>query len=216
MNEALLEVQNLSVRFKMPHGVLEAVQSVSFAMQKGETMALVGESGSGKSVTALSILKLLPYPKAFHTDESSIKFQGEELIHKNERAMQQLRGRRIGMIFQEPLTALNPLHTIERQIGEVLQLHGMKGKDALKARILELLDLVGLPQLKTRLSAYPHELSGGQRQRVMIAMALANDPELLIADEPTTALDVTVQAQILELLEDLKKTSRHGLAANHS
>lgn len=210
MNEALLEVQNLSVRFKMPHGVLEAVQSVSFAMQKGETMALVGESGSGKSVTALSILKLLPYPKAFHTDESSIKFQGEELIHKNERAMQQLRGRRIGMIFQEPLTALNPLHTIERQIGEVLQLHGMKGKDALKARILELLDLVGLPQLKTRLSAYPHELSGGQRQRVMIAMALANDPELLIADEPTTALDVTVQAQILELLEDLKK--RLGMA----
>lgn len=210
MTDPLLEVRDLSVGFAMPSGVFEAVKSVSFTLQKGQTLALVGESGSGKSVTALSILKLLDYPKAFHKPSSSIRFNGEELIDKPEAAMRALRGRRIGMIFQEPLTALNPLHTIERQIGEVLSLHQGLDKTKARARILELLDLVGLPQLKTRLSAYPHELSGGQRQRVMIAMALANNPELLIADEPTTALDVTVQAQILELLDDLK--TRLGMA----
>ncbi|MCD8562973.1 MAG: ABC transporter ATP-binding protein [Alphaproteobacteria bacterium] len=209
-NKPLLEVQNLGVGFHMPGKDFEAVKAASFTIDKGETLALVGESGSGKSVSALSIMKLLSYPKAFHTPGSSIKFCGEELINKPESAMRSIRGRRIGMIFQEPLTALNPLHTIERQIGEVLSLHQGMGKDAARARILELLDLVGLPQLKTRLNAYPHELSGGQRQRVMIAMALANNPELLIADEPTTALDVTVQAQILELLDDLKK--RLGMA----
>jgi microcin C transport system ATP-binding protein len=210
MDETLLEIRNLGVGFHMPGGPFEAVKSASFDIRKGETLAIVGESGSGKSVTALSILKLLDYPKAFHTPGSSIRFHGEELIDKPEAAMRALRGRKIGMIFQEPLTALNPLHTIERQIGEVLSLHQGMGKTKARARILELLDLVGLPQLKTRLSAYPHELSGGQRQRVMIAMALANNPELLIADEPTTALDVTVQAQILELLDDLKQ--RLGMA----
>lgn len=200
-----LSVKNLYTRFKTPKGTFEAVKDVSFDVRKGETLAIVGESGSGKSVTALSIMQLLPYPAASHSDESSIVFDGEELVGKKDSFMRKIRGSQIGMIFQEPLSALNPLHSIQRQIGEVLDVHqGMK-KKAAKARILELLDLVGLSDLKDRLGAYPHELSGGQRQRVMIAMALANNPELLIADEPTTALDVTVQAQILELLDDLKK-----------
>jgi len=200
-----LSVKNLYARFKTPKGTFEAVKDVSFDVRKGETLAIVGESGSGKSVTALSIMQLLPYPTASHSDESSIIFDGEELVGKKDSFMRKIRGSQIGMIFQEPLSALNPLHSIQRQIGEVLDVHqGMK-KKAAKARILELLDLVGLSDLKDRLGAYPHELSGGQRQRVMIAMALANNPELLIADEPTTALDVTVQAQILELLDDLKK-----------
>jgi microcin C transport system ATP-binding protein len=150
-------------------------------------------------------MQLLPYPVASHSPESSILFDGEELVGKKDKVMRSIRGSQIGMIFQEPLSALNPLHTIEKQIGEVLKIHQGMDKKAAKARILELLELVGLSNLKDRLNAYPHELSGGQRQRVMIAMALANDPELLIADEPTTALDVTIQAQILELLDDLKK-----------
>ena len=167
-------------------------------------MAVVGESGSGKSVTALSIMQLLPYPKAFHSAESSILFEGVELVGASPKTMRDIRGSQIGMIFQEPLSALNPLHTIEKQIGEVLKTHqNMNDSDAHK-RVLELLDLVQLPLMKQRLGAYPHQLSGGQRQRVMIAMALANNPELLIADEPTTALDVTVQAEILELLNELK------------
>ncbi|MFP4313889.1 MAG: ABC transporter ATP-binding protein [Alphaproteobacteria bacterium] len=200
-----LSVKNLSVSFQTPKGPFEAVKSIDFEVQKGETLAIVGESGSGKSVTALSIMQLLPYPTASHSKESSILFEGEELVGKKDKFMRTIRGKQIGMISQEPLSALNPLHNIEKQIGEVLKIHQGMDKKAAKARILELLDLVGLSNLKDRLGAYPHELSGGQRQRVMIAMALANEPELLIADEPTTALDVTIQAQILELLDDLKK-----------
>ncbi|MEQ8286191.1 ABC transporter ATP-binding protein [Thalassospira sp.] len=197
--QPLLNVSNLAVSFA---GV-PAVKGVSFAMARGETMALVGESGSGKSVTALSLLQLLPYPRATHPT-GSIIFDGQEMVGADERTLRKIRGNRISMIFQEPMTSLNPLHNIEKQIGEVLLLH--KGLRAGKARerILELLDLVGIPDPASRLKALPHELSGGQRQRVMIAMALANEPELLIADEPTTALDVTIQAQILELLQDLQ------------
>lgn len=210
MSDKILQIKNLHVDFKTPQGALHAVKDVSFDIHKGETVALVGESGSGKSVTAFSILKLLPYPLASHPHNSSIIFEGEEIISKPERAMRSVRGQKIGMIFQEPQSSLNPLHTIEKQISEVLKIHqGMNNAKA-KTRVLELLDLVGLTRLKDRLNAYPHELSGGQRQRVMIAMALANNPELLIADEPTTALDVTVQAQILELLKDLQQ--RLGMA----
>ncbi len=205
MTETLLSIKQLSVSFKIPGKEnFEAVKCASFDIARGQSVALVGESGSGKSVTALSVMQLLPYPMASHSKDSSIVFKGEELIGKDVRFMQNLRGRKIGMIFQEPQTALNPLHTVEKQIGEVLKLHqGMDDKQS-RARIQELLDLVGLPQMKERMNAYPHELSGGQRQRVMIAMALANNPDLLIADEPTTALDVTVQAQILELLQELQ------------
>lgn len=201
----LLSVQNLSVRFKTPDGTFDAVKNVSFTVNKGETLALVGESGSGKSVTALSILQLLPYPLASHPAPSSIKLNGQELIGATPKILNAIRGSQIGMIFQEPLSSLNPLHTISKQIGEVIELHQPDiTKDKTKTRILELMDLVGLTNLKSRLDAYPHELSGGQRQRVMIAMALANTPDILIADEPTTALDVTVQAQILELLQSLR------------
>ncbi|PKR52023.1 ABC transporter ATP-binding protein [Thalassospira marina] len=203
--EYLLDVSNLAVRF----GRADAVRGVSFRMQRGETLALVGESGSGKSVTAMSILQLLPYPRASHP-AGSILFDGQEMVGAEERTLRQIRGNRISMIFQEPMTSLNPLHNVEKQIGEVLLLHkGLRGAKA-RERIIELLDLVGIPDPKTRLRSLPHELSGGQRQRVMIAMALANDPELLIADEPTTALDVTIQAQILQLLRDLQQ--RLGMA----
>ncbi len=206
MAERLLDVKNLGVDFKTTDGVFNAVKNVSFTIDRGQTVALVGESGSGKSVTALSIMQLLPYPLASHPAGSSIVFEGrDELIGKNDAFMRTVRGTQISMIFQEPMTALNPLHTIERQIGEVLKLHKRMNDAQVKARVNELLDLVQLPKMKERLDAYPHELSGGQRQRVMIAMALANNPELLIADEPTTALDVTVQAEILELLERLQK-----------
>ncbi|WP_339777181.1 ABC transporter ATP-binding protein [uncultured Thalassospira sp.] len=203
--EYLLDVSNLAVRF----GSVDAVRGVSFRMQRGETLALVGESGSGKSVTAMSILQLLPYPRATHP-AGSILFDGQEMIGAPERTLRQIRGNRIAMIFQEPMTSLNPLHNVEKQVGEVLLLHkGLRGAKA-RDRIIELLDLVGIPDPKSRLRSLPHELSGGQRQRVMIAMALANDPELLIADEPTTALDVTIQAQILQLLRDLQ--NRLGMA----
>ncbi len=202
--ELLLDVKNLSVDFKTPERVFHAVKNISFNIETGKTMALVGESGSGKSVTALSIMQLLPYPLASHSSDSSIKFNNEELVGKKDNFMRHIRGSQIGMIFQEPMTALNPLHSIERQIGEILRLHQKMSEDEARNRVYELLDMVQLPMMKQRLNAYPHELSGGQRQRVMIAMALANDPELLIADEPTTALDVTVQAEILELLEDLQ------------
>ena len=198
----LLSVKNLFVDFKTSERVFHAVKDVSFDIEEGKTMALVGESGSGKSVTALSVMQLLPYPLASHSGDSSIKFNGEELVGKKDGFMRHIRGSQIGMIFQEPMTALNPLHSIERQIGEVLRLHQKMSEAKARERVKELLDMVQLPMMKERLSAYPHELSGGQRQRIMIAMALANDPELLIADEPTTALDVTVQAEILELLEE--------------
>ncbi len=203
MSKIFLSVKNLHVDFKTPSNSFHAVKGVSFDIQKGQTVALVGESGSGKSVTALSIMKLLA-ANASHRDGSSITFEERELLSLPEKTMRSIRGQEIGMIFQEPQTALNPLHTIEKQISEILKMHqGMSDKKA-RERVLELLDLVGLSKLKERLNAYPHELSGGQRQRVMIAMALANGPELLIADEPTTALDVTIQAQILELLQDLQ------------
>ena len=199
----LLAIDDLAVRFGAGRGAVEAVDGVSLTIRKGETVALVGESGSGKSATALSVLQLLPYPAASHP-RGSIRFQETELLRASPRDLQAIRGDRIAMIFQEPMTSLNPLHTIARQIDETLKLH--KGLDgaAAAARTLELLRLVGIAEPERRLGAYPHELSGGQRQRVMIAMALANEPDLLIADEPTTALDVTIQAQLLELLVSLQ------------
>ncbi|MGB5063774.1 MAG: ABC transporter ATP-binding protein [Candidatus Competibacter sp.] len=201
----LLEVRDLSVSF----GATTAVKQVSFTLERGQTLALVGESGSGKSVSALSILQLLPYPHARHPG-GSIRLRGEELVAAAPARLREVRGNQIAMVFQEPMTSLNPLHSIEKQIGETLWLHKGLSGDALRARIVELLDLVGLPDAAHRLNALPHELSGGQRQRVMIAMALANDPDILIADEPTTALDVTIQAQILKLLKELQ--ARLGMA----
>ncbi len=206
---SLLDVKNLSVTFGHGTEAFEAVRGASFAIEKGETLALVGESGSGKSVTALSILQLLPYPNARHPS-GSIRFEDQELVGASFKQMQKIRGNRVAMIFQEPMTSLNPLHTIEKQINEVLFLHKNMNEAQARARTLELLKLVALPKAEQRLNAYPHELSGGQRQRVMIAMALANNPDLLIADEPTSALDVTIQAQILALLKDLQK--RLGMA----
>ncbi len=203
--DTLLEVRNLDVTFDMPGGAVEAVKGVSFDLDRGETVALVGESGSGKSVTALSVLQLLPYPLARHGPASSVRFRGEELVGASERQLRQVRGDAISMIFQEPMTSLNPLHSVEKQINETLILHKGLARDPARRRTLELLDLVGIEEPAKRLQAYPHELSGGQRQRVMIAMALANEPDLLIADEPTTALDVTIQAQILKLLKDLQR-----------
>ncbi len=203
MTEPLISVQDLSVAFRQGGEDTLAVDRMSFDIQPGETVALVGESGSGKSVSALSILKLLPYPSAHHPS-GRILFKGQDLIAADENAMRRVRGEDITMVFQEPMTSLNPLHTIERQVGEILKVHrGMSDRDA-RARTLELLALVGIRDAESRLGAYPHQLSGGQRQRVMIAMCLANEPDLLIADEPTTALDVTVQAQILKLLAELK------------
>jgi microcin C transport system ATP-binding protein len=203
LTSPLLSVVDLSAAFRQGEREILAVDRVSFEINKGETVALVGESGSGKSVTALSILKLLPYPAAHHPT-GSVTFKGQELLGMSEREIRHVRGNDITIIFQEPMTSLNPLHTIEQQIAEILDLHsGLRGRAA-RARILELLTQVGIPDPASRLASYPHQLSGGQRQRVMIAMALANEPDLLIADEPTTALDVTVQAQILELLKDLQ------------
>ena len=201
----LLRVRDLSVSFSTPTGELAAVRKVSLDLDRGETLALVGESGSGKSVTALSIVQLLPYPVARHPS-GSIEFRGRELLGAKERVLRAVRGNRIAMIFQEPMTSLNPLHTIEKQVNEVLLVHKRLRRAAARVRTLELLRLVGLSEAEQRLGAYPHQLSGGQRQRVMIAMALANEPDLLIADEPTTALDVTIQAQILDLLRRLQRS----------
>jgi microcin C transport system ATP-binding protein len=201
----LLRVRDLSVSFSTPTGELAAVRKVSLDLDRGETLALVGESGSGKSVTALSIVQLLPYPVARHPS-GSIEFRGRELLGAKEMVLRAVRGNRIAMIFQEPMTSLNPLHTIEKQVNEVLLVHKRLRRAAARARTLELLRLVGLSEAEQRLGAYPHQLSGGQRQRVMIAMALANEPDLLIADEPTTALDVTIQAQILDLLRRLQRS----------
>jgi len=199
----LLSVADLRVTFATPSGPLEAVRGLSFDLERGETLALVGESGSGKSVTALSVLQLLPYPAAWHPS-GSILFEDKELLGAPIEALRQVRGDRIAMIFQEPMTSLNPLHRVEKQIAETLILHRGVSADEARDRTLELLHLVGIKDPKGRLNSYPHELSGGQRQRVMIAMALANDPDILIADEPTTALDVTIQAQILTLLKELQ------------
>ncbi|MGR9206937.1 ABC transporter ATP-binding protein [Rhizobium leguminosarum] len=209
MSEPLLSVRDLSVAFHQGGETSLAVDHISFDIAKGEVVALVGESGSGKSVSANSILRLLPYPSASHPS-GEILFKGKDLLKASERALREVRGNDITMIFQEPMTSLNPLHTIEKQIAEILALHqGLTGQPA-RQRVLELLNQVGIREPEKRLKAYPHELSGGQRQRVMIAMALANRPELLIADEPTTALDVTVQAQILELLRQMKAV--HGMS----
>jgi len=205
----LLAIKDLSVSFGEGEGEVRAVRGVSFSIDKGETVALVGESGSGKSVTALSVMQLLPYPVARHPG-GSIQYNGDELVGKADVHMRALRGDQISMIFQEPLTSLNPLHSVEKQISEVLFLHKKMTPAQARARVVELLELVGLEEAVTRLGALPHEFSGGQQQRIMIAMALANDPDLLIADEPTTALDVTIQAQVLKLLKDLQK--RLGMA----
>ncbi len=204
INQPLLDVRDLSVAFHQGGNTSVAVNKVSFDIKRGECVALVGESGSGKSVSALSILKLLPYPMASHPS-GGIRFKGHDLLGMSENDIRAIRGNDISIIFQEPMTSLNPLHTIGAQIGEILQIHnGLRGDNA-RARVIELLTQVGIPDPDTRLGSYPHQLSGGQRQRVMIAMALANEPDLLIADEPTTALDVTVQAQILALLADIRQ-----------
>jgi microcin C transport system ATP-binding protein len=199
----LISVEDLSVDFRGGGNLTHAVRHVSFDIGDAETVALVGESGSGKTVTALSILRLLPYPAASHPS-GKILFKGENLLTLPASALRQVRGNKISMIFQEPMTSLNPLHTIEQQVGEVLKIHRGLSDRAARERVLDLLDKVGIDDPKGRLTCYPHQLSGGQRQRVMIAMALANEPDLLIADEPTTALDVTIQAQILDLLAKLK------------
>jgi len=202
-SETVLDVRDLGIRFHQDGRVIDAVRGVSFSVGKGETVALVGESGSGKSVTALATVSLLP-DSALVT--GSVRYNGAEMVGAAEPDLRRVRGNDISFIFQEPMTSLNPLHTIQTQLGESLALHqGLTG-DAARARIIELLNKVGIREAESRLDAYPHQLSGGQRQRVMIAMALANGPDLLIADEPTTALDVTIQAQILELLADLKRT----------
>ena len=203
-HDDLLSIQDLSVSFGRDDREVQAVRNISFDIGKKETVALVGESGSGKSVTALSVMQLLPYPMAWHPG-GSITFNGVEMIGAEENDLSKIRGDRIGIIFQEPMTSLNPLHTIEKQVGEIIFLHKRLDRNIARRRIIELLQQVGLAEAESRLQSYPHQLSGGQRQRVMIAMALANDPDLLIADEPTTALDVTIQAQILALLKDLQQ-----------
>ena len=205
----LLSVRNLSVAFRQGGKQTLAVDGISFDLNAGETLAIVGESGSGKSVSALSVVKLLAYPAASHP-AGEILFKGRDMLTASEAELRTIRGNDITMVFQEPMTSLNPLQTIETQIGEILELHGRASGVNLRPRIIELLTKVGIPNVEERLAAYPHQLSGGQRQRVMIAMALANEPELLIADEPTTALDVTVQAQILTLLKKLQ--ADHGMA----
>ncbi|MCW5680831.1 MAG: ABC transporter ATP-binding protein [Xanthobacteraceae bacterium] len=206
--ETLLAVNGLSIAFRQGGGEVRAVDNVSFDIKRGETVAIVGESGSGKSVTGLSVLKLLP--GSAHHPSGEILFEGRDLLKMNENEIRKVRGNDITMVFQEPMTSLNPLHTIERQIAETLELHrGIKG-DAARSRVVELLREVGIRDPETRLSDFPHQLSGGQRQRVMIALAIANEPKLFIADEPTTALDVTVQAQILKLLKEMQ--GRLGMA----
>ncbi|MED5499703.1 MAG: ATP-binding cassette domain-containing protein, partial [Pseudomonadota bacterium] len=204
---SLLEIDKLSVTFRLPTGPVTAVKDVSFTIAEGETLALVGESGSGKSVTSTAAMRLLP---ELAETTGAIRFNGENLLEVTPKRMRRVRGNDISMIFQEPMTSLNPLHRIGRQIGEVLVKHKQLTGNANRQRVLELLNQVGIPEPERRIDSYPYELSGGQRQRVMIAMALACEPKLLIADEPTTALDVTVQAQILELLKSLQ--AEYGMA----
>ncbi|MBC8716318.1 ABC transporter ATP-binding protein [Ochrobactrum sp. Marseille-Q0166] len=209
-NKPLLSVRDLSVAFRQNGEERISVDHVSFDIAEGETIALVGESGSGKSVSALSILKLLPYPAATHPS-GEVFFNGKDLMKASEPELRRVRGNDVTMIFQEPMTSLNPLHTVERQIGEILKMHQGMSDQAARKRTLELLEEVGIREPEKRLQSFPHQLSGGQRQRVMIAMALANEPKLLIADEPTTALDVTVQAQILQLLAELKTSQNMSM-----
>src|SRR5438309_3822789 len=200
---ALLEVENLQTHFHTPDGINRAVDGVSFQVDEGETLAIVGESGCGKSVTSMSLMRLIPEPPG--KIAGSIRFQGKDLLQLSEREMRAIRGNDISMIFQEPMTSLNPVLTVGRQIGETLRMHQGLDKQAAEARAIEMLTLVGIPEPTRRVREYPHQLSGGMRQRVMIAIALACNPKLLIADEPTTALDVTIQAQILELIKGLSK-----------
>ncbi|GJD97993.1 ABC transporter ATP-binding protein [Methylobacterium iners] len=200
---ALLEVDTLQTHFRTPDGVNRAVDGVSFHVERGETLAIVGESGCGKSVTAMSILRLIPEPPG--KSAGAIRFGGRDLLKLSEREMRRIRGDEISMIFQEPMTSLNPVLKVGRQIGESLRLHQGLGRHQAEAQAVDMLKLVGIPEPKQRAGEYPHQLSGGMRQRVMIAMALACSPKLLIADEPTTALDVTIQAQILDLMRDLKE-----------
>lgn len=200
---SLVEVKNLSVCFKNNNGCKTAVDNISWSLEQGEILGIVGESGSGKSLSVLSVLGLLPYPKAFHSPQSKIIYNGENLLHNPH--LQQIRGSKIGFIFQEPMSSLNPLHTIGSQIAENIRLHQKLSASEVRKKVIELLRLTGIPHPEQRLNSYPHELSGGQRQRVMIAMAIANHPDILIADEPTTALDVTIQAQIISLLLELKQ-----------
>src|SRR6056297_2488247 len=205
---SVLTVTDLKVGFRQDGRIVQAVHGVSFTVDRGETVALVGESGSGKSVTALSTVSLLG---ASAQVEGSVTYDGQEMIGAPDKRLRKVRGNDISFIFQEPMTSLNPLHTLEKQITESLELHqGLTGAEA-RARIVELLERVGIRDAESRLTAYPHQLSGGQRQRVMIAMALANKPDILVADEPTTALDVTIQAQILELLSELKRAEGMSL-----
>jgi microcin C transport system ATP-binding protein len=206
-DQKLLDIRDLTIAFRPGADEAPAVDGISFGLERGRTLALVGESGSGKSVTALSIVRLLP-PGVVPTGKAL--FKGEDLLTCDAARLRAIRGAQITMVFQEPMTSLNPLHTIERQVGEILELHGARGAQQIRARVVALLEEVGIPDPSERLGAFPHQLSGGQRQRVMIAMALANRPDLFIADEPTTALDVTVQAQILDLLKELQ--ARHGMA----
>ncbi|MCC7372473.1 MAG: ABC transporter ATP-binding protein [Chloroflexi bacterium] len=205
----LLEIRNLTVRFHTPDGVVHAVNDVSYALQDGETLGVVGESGSGKSVHALSILRLIAMPPG-RIERGEVLFQGRDLLKLSDRDMREIRGGSIAMVFQDPMTSLNPVLTVGRQISEAIELHLRLPRAQARARTVELLDLVGIPDPHRRLDDYPHQFSGGMRQRVMIAMALSCDPKLLIADEPTTALDVTIQAQIVELVKDLKR--RLGMA----
>src|SRR6187399_248629 len=200
---ALLEVENLQAHFRTPSGINRAVDGISFHVDEGETLAIVGESGCGKSVTSMSLMRLIAEPPG--KIAGSIRFQGKDLLQLSEREMRAIRGNDISMIFQEPMTSLNPVLTVGRQIGETLRMHQGLDRQAAEARAIEMLTLVGIPEPARRVREYPHQLSGGMRQRVMIAMALACNPKLLIADEPTTALDVTIQAQILELLDDLRR-----------
>ena len=202
-SEKILEVNNLSISFQREGSVLEAVKNISFSVQQGSCVALVGESGSGKTVSALSILKLLPYPQAFHPN-GEIFFQGENLLNHREKKISTIRGNEISMIFQEPMTSLNPLHDVKKQIAEVMMVHHKILYKEIPDKVFELLNLVGLKKIADRKHCYPHEMSGGEQQRIMIAMALANSPKLLIADEPTTALDVTIQQQILALLKKIR------------
>lgn len=202
--ERLLEVKDLAISFKTHGGEVQAIRGVSFHVDKGETLAIVGESGSGKSVTSQAVMKLVPTPPGEYK-RGQILFDGQDLIGKTEKQMQKIRGKEIGMIFQDPMTSLNPMMKVGRQITEVLHKHEKISKEAANKRGVELLTLVGIPSPERRFNQYPHEFSGGMRQRVVIAMALAANPKLLIADEPTTALDVTIQAQILDLMKELQK-----------
>ncbi len=214
MSEPLLDVRGLKTQLSLEEGPVLAVDDVSFSIPPGGTLGVVGESGCGKSVTALSVMRLVPEPPG-RVVGGQIRFQGEDLLALPEARMRRVRGRHVSMVFQEPMTSLNPVYTVGEQIAEAVRLHQGLSRAAAREHAVEMLRRVGIPAPEQRVDSYPHQLSGGMRQRVMIAMALACGPELLIADEPTTALDVTIQAQILELLKRLQAERRHGGDADH-